>query len=116
MISNIANIRKIKLKYENIFLLIILRVLSLALVFILFVFPCFIFSSTSSLVKPFNSFIILFLYYAFLLLLFSYFLNLKAFKITVRLLNTIAKLAIIGFIEIPKGFNTPMAIGIIKQL
>ena len=45
-----------------------------------------------------------------------YFLNLKAFNITVILLNTIAKLAIIGFIEIPIGFNIPIATGIIKQL
>ena len=43
-------------------------------------------------------------------------LNLKAFKITVKLLNTIARLAIIGFIEMPKGFNNPIATGIIKQL
>lgn len=44
------------------------------------------------------------------------FFNLKAFKITVRLLNIIEKLAIIGFIEIPNGLKNPMAIGIIKQL
>lgn len=44
------------------------------------------------------------------------FYNIKAFKITVKLLNTIARLAIIGFIEMPKGFNNPIATGIIKQL
>ena len=60
VISNIANIRKIKLKYVNIFLLIIFKILSLALIFILFVFPCFIFSSISFCVKPFNSSITLF--------------------------------------------------------
>ena len=48
--------------------------------------------------------------------LFIVFFNLKVFNITVMLLNTIAKLAIIGLIEIPSGFNIPIAIGIIKQL
>ena len=42
--------------------------------------------------------------------------NLRAFKITVKLLNTIAKLAIIGLIVIPNEENTPIAIGIIKLL
>ena len=32
------------------------------------------------------------------------------------LLNTIAKLAIIGFIDIPIGFKIPIAIGILKKL
>ena len=44
------------------------------------------------------------------------YLSLNAFNITVILLNTMAMLAIIGFIEIPIGFNIPIAIGIIKQL
>ena len=43
-------------------------------------------------------------------------LSLKAFKMTVMLLRTMARLAIIGLIEMPKGFRTPMAIGIIKIL
>ena len=47
---------------------------------------------------------------------YLFFLNLNAFKITVKLLNTIARLASIGFMEIPKGFNNPIATGIIKQL
>lgn len=44
------------------------------------------------------------------------FFSLKAFKITVILLKTIAKLAIIGFIVIPIGLKIPTAIGIIKLL
>ena len=44
------------------------------------------------------------------------FCNLKEFNITVKLLNTIAILANIGVIEIPKGFNIPIAIGIIRAL
>jgi len=70
VISKIANIKKIKLKYVNIFFLIIFKTLSFALIFILFVFPCFVFSSISSVVKPFNFSIIYFLYYAFLFVLF----------------------------------------------
>ena len=44
------------------------------------------------------------------------FCNLKEFNITVKLLNTIAILAKIGVIEIPKGLNIPIAIGIIRVL
>ena len=42
-----AKIKKIKLKYVNIFLHIILEKLSFVFILILFIFPCFIFSSTS---------------------------------------------------------------------
>lgn len=35
---------------------------------------------------------------------------------TVILLKTMAKLAIMGVMEIPMGFNTPMAMGIIRAL
>lgn len=45
-----------------------------------------------------------------------YFFNLNAFSVTVKLLITIAKLAHIGFIEMPIGFSIPIAIGIIKIL
>lgn len=45
-----------------------------------------------------------------------YHLNLKAFSITVKLLSVMAIPAIIGFIDIPIGFNIPIAIGIIKLL
>ena len=44
------------------------------------------------------------------------FCNLKEFNITVKLLNTIAILANIGVIEIPKGLNIPIARGIIRAL
>ena len=42
--------------------------------------------------------------------------NRSAFKITVKLLKIIAKLAIIGLMVIPNGVKTPIAIGIIKEL
>ena len=42
--------------------------------------------------------------------------NLNAFNITVILLHTIAKLAIIGFIDTPRGLKIPIATGIIRVL
>ena len=47
---------------------------------------------------------------------FTIFFSLNAFNMTVKLLNTIAKLAHIGFIAIPIGFSIPIAIGIINEL
>ena len=47
---------------------------------------------------------------------FASLFNLSAFSVTVKLLITIAKLAIIGFIVTPHLPSNPIAIGIIKLL
>ena len=60
--------------------------------------------------------LVLYCFFSYLSNISDYFFNLKLFNVTVMLLNVIAIDANIGFIVIPNGDNTPIAIGIIQIL